>query len=30
MVANIDVLRSDLDHSGCDKCEGTLFVTVDW
>jgi len=30
MVAHIDVLRSGLDHSGCDMCEGTLIVTVDW
>jgi len=29
MVAHIDVLRSGLDHSGCDMCEGTLIVTVD-
>ena len=29
MVAHIDVLRSGLDHSGSDMCEGTLIVTVD-
>jgi len=30
IVAHIDVLCSRLDHSGCDMCEGTLIVTVDW
>jgi hypothetical protein len=30
MVPHIDVLRSGLDHSGSDVCEGTLIVTVDW
>jgi len=29
VVARIDVLRSGLDHSGCDMCEGTLIVKVD-
>jgi len=30
MVAHIDVYLSGLDYSGCDMCEGTLIVTVDW
>ena len=29
MVADINVLHSGLDHSGCDICECTLIVTVD-
>jgi len=29
MVAHIDGLRSGLDHSSCDMCEGTVIVTVD-